>query len=62
MVIDLAGKYQSQIPTFQESLNYLKGKLRNLAPDSLEYQHTLNMIGEFERDMAKDMQQLFARL
>jgi len=59
VVMDLAGKYQSQIPTLQEGLNYLKSRLRNLAPGSLEYQHTLNMIGEFERDMtmiAKDNQ------
>jgi len=58
--MDLAGKYQSQMPTLQEGLNHLKSKLRNLVPGSLEYQHTLNMIGEFERDMAivaKDTQQ-----
>lgn len=58
--MNLAGKYQSEMPTLQEGLNHLKGRLRNLAPGSLEYQHTLNMIGEFERDIvmvAKDTQQ-----
>ena len=58
--MDLAGKYQSQMPTLQEGLNHLKGKLRNLVPGSLEYQHTLNIIGEFEKDMAmvnRDTQQ-----
>jgi len=58
--MNLAGKYQSQIPTLQQGLNNLKGALRNLVPGSLEYQHTLNMIGEFEKDIAmvvKDTQQ-----
>ena len=58
--MNLAGKHQSLMPTLQEGLNHLRGKLRNLVPGSLEYQHTLNMIGEFEKDMtmvARDTQQ-----
>jgi len=58
--MNLAGKYQSEMLTLQQGLNNLKGNLRNLVPGSLEYQHTLVMIGEFEKDMArvaKDTQQ-----
>ena len=58
--MNLAGKYQSEMLTLQQGLNNLKGNLRNLVPGSLEYQHTLVMIREFEKDMArvaKDTQQ-----